>query len=197
MTACRLRPGDLTPVRYRLGWWPLIPLVVVAVALWAQRPDMDLPPPPSVERARSERAAERIAETDFQEPKPPHVQGPARVIDGDTLAIGGVKVRLEGVSAPEMSQPGGADAQSALAQLIGRWDVYCALTGRRSYEREVGVCLAERGSPIHGADLGQRMVTGGWALPCPRYSRRYVGLEPRDGLVQRLGYRAPDYCATK
>ena len=32
------------------------------------------------------------------------IQGPARVVDGDTLAIGGEKIRFFGVDAPEKAQ---------------------------------------------------------------------------------------------
>jgi len=32
------------------------------------------------------------------------ITGPARVIDGDTIAIGGERIRLHGIDAPEMKQ---------------------------------------------------------------------------------------------
>ena len=48
-----------------------------------------------------------------------------------------------------------------------------------------------------GTDLNAALVRGGWALSCPRYSRRYLGLEPKTGTVQRAGYRLPDYCVPK
>lgn len=182
-------------MKYRLGWWPIVPLVLVGIWAWSgQRNYPDFPPPPSAERAIAEIGAELRAAADFQEPKPPHVVGPARVIDGDTIDIRGTHVRLEGISAPELKERGGPEARDALAALIGKAEVYCALSGRRSYEREVAVCFPERGSPIHGIDLGGRMVSEGWALPCPRYSRAYLKAAPRDGLVQRIGYRAPSYC---
>jgi endonuclease YncB( thermonuclease family) len=182
-------------VRFRLGWWPLVPFMLVAVWMLSGRTTPDLAPSPSMERAITERAAERIRRTESEEPKPPHVVGAARVIDGDTLEVAGTRIRLEGISAPEMNERGGSDAKSALAALIGKWEVYCALSGYHSGNREVAVCFPERGSPIHGIDLGGRMVSEGWALPCPRFSRAYNNLPPPAGLVQRLGYVAPAYCA--
>ena len=35
-----------------------------------------------------------------------HLVGRARVIDGDTIVVGGVHVRLQGVAAPEVAHPG-------------------------------------------------------------------------------------------
>ena len=44
--------------------------------------------------------------------------GRARVVDGDTLAVGGIRVRLEGVAAPEIAHPGPALRKSrAVPQL--------------------------------------------------------------------------------
>lgn len=116
------------------------------------------------------------------------VSGQARVVDGDTIKVGSVTVRLKGIAAPERDEPGGADATEAMRRLIGGRSVRCELTGERTHGREVGYCTAG------GTDLNGEMVRGGWALSCPRYSRRYVGLEPKGGSVQRVGYALPAYC---
>ena len=110
------------------------------------------------------------------------LKGPARTIDGDTIEISGVSVRLKGIAAPERDEPGGAEATEAMRRLIGTQDVRCELTGERTHNRAVGYCSAG------GTDLNAAMVRGGLALSCPRYSRRYVGLEPSRGAVQRVGY---------
>jgi endonuclease YncB( thermonuclease family) len=114
--------------------------------------------------------------------------GHARTIDGDTIEIGAVPVRLKGIAAPERGEPGGAEATEAMRRLIGDREVRCELTGERTHRRAVGYCSAG------GVDLNGAMVRGGWALSCPRYSPRYVGSEPRAGIVQRVRYRLPDYC---
>jgi micrococcal nuclease len=116
------------------------------------------------------------------------VRGPARVVDGDTIKVGSVVVRLKGIAAPERAEPGGAEATDAMRRLVGSREVQCELTGERTHGREVGYCSAG------GTDLNGEMVRGGWALSCPRYSRRYVGLEPKAGSVQRAGYALPAYC---
>jgi endonuclease YncB( thermonuclease family) len=116
------------------------------------------------------------------------VTGQARVVDGDTIKVGTLTVRLKGIAAPERDEPGGAEATEAMRRLVGGRVVRCELTGERTHGREVGYCSAG------GTDLNGEMVRGGWALSCPRYSRRYVGLEPRSGPVQRTGYALPTYC---
>lgn len=117
--------------------------------------------------------------------------GHAKVIDGDTIEIGAVPVRLKGIAAPERDEPGGAEATEAMRRLIGGREVRCELTGERTHRRAVGYCTAG------GTDLNGAMVRGGWALSCPRYSARYVGLEPRSGAAQRAGYHRPPYCVAR
>jgi endonuclease YncB( thermonuclease family) len=114
--------------------------------------------------------------------------GHARTIDGDTIEIGGVSVRLKGIAAPERDEPGGPEATQAMRALIGDRDVRCALTGERTHGRAVGFCSTGN------VDLNGSMVRGGWALSCPHFSRWYVGTEPQQGTVQRIGYHLPPYC---
>ena len=56
------------------------------------------------------------------------VEGPARIIDGDTIDIAGERIRLHGIDAPESRQtciadgviwPCGKSATDALAEFIG------------------------------------------------------------------------------
>jgi endonuclease YncB( thermonuclease family) len=54
-----------------------------------------------------------------------------KAIDGDTIEIGAVPVRLKGIAAPERNEPGGAEATEAMRRLIGDREVRCALTGER------------------------------------------------------------------
>ena len=54
----------------------------------------------------------------------------AHVRDGDTIVIGpSTPVRLQGVHAPELDEPGGYEAQRFMAQLVTGERVECRLTG--------------------------------------------------------------------
>jgi endonuclease YncB( thermonuclease family) len=69
--------------------------------------------------------------------------GHARTIDGDTIEIGAVPVRLKGIAAPERDEPGGAEATEAMRRLIGDKEVRCELTGERTHRRAVGFAARE------------------------------------------------------
>lgn len=74
-------------------------------------------------------------------------------------------IRFEGIAAPEGSEPGGAEAAAAIEALVlGKEEVRCELTGKRTYDRCVAVCY------LDGADIEAIMVRVGFALDCPRYS---------------------------
>lgn len=108
------------------------------------------------------------------------VSGAARVIDGDTLEIGGTRVRLHGIDAPESAQrcradgrswPCGREATRALAGHIGGRPVACDERDRDRYGRTVGVCRVE------GEDVNAWMAAQGWAFAYRKYSTSYVGEE--------------------
>ena len=100
------------------------------------------------------------------------VHGAGFVRDADTLEVGGVFVRLEGVDAPELGTPEGEAARAWLMDYLSGKQVECRLTGEQTYDRYVGVCWAD------GQDLGAAVISAGHALDCARYSRgRYHHLE--------------------
>jgi endonuclease YncB( thermonuclease family) len=119
--------------------------------------------------------------------RPQDVVGRAEfVADGDTLAVAATLIRLQGIAAPEIEQPGGRQSRAALIRLVQGRRLHCRLTGERSYNRWIGTCRRE-----DGADLGAAMVAGGHARDCARYSDgRYADLEPRG--ARRLPL--PGYC---
>jgi endonuclease YncB( thermonuclease family) len=108
----------------------------------------------------------------------PAIVGAARVVDGDTLDIAGVRVRLEGIDAPEIAQicprritgtwPCGKVAAAALTKLIGKERVACESRGTDRYGRMLGVCF------VDGHDIDEAMVRNGLAWAFVRYSTRYV-----------------------
>jgi endonuclease YncB( thermonuclease family) len=107
----------------------------------------------------------------------PSVAGSAHVIDGDTIAIGEVRIRLEGIDAPELAQtcgrswrsawPCGREAAGHLERLVRGREVICRTKGYDAYGRMLGVCFAA------GLELNARMVQTGMAWAFARYSQSY------------------------
>ena len=101
---------------------------------------------------------------------PPAIAGDVRIVDGDTLALHGVRVRLAGIDAPETGTACGAceacgpTATAAPADLVGGGPVVCAPIGVDRYGRLVARCRAG------GVDLATAMVAAGWARDWPAYS---------------------------
>lgn len=108
------------------------------------------------------------------------VEGHARIIDGDTLEIESMRVRLAGIDAPEQRQvcwrpegawPCGRVARGVLEAMIAGRDVNCTPSGRDRYRRFIAVCR------VGSLDLNRAMVAGGWALAYRSISRTYVDAE--------------------
>lgn len=110
------------------------------------------------------------------------------VIDGDTLVSDQVRIRLAGIDAPELSQPGGAAARSHLISLIAGGSVRIEPTDKDKYGRVVARVYVRAG------DLGQLMVRDGYA--CAAYGRDYAAEEraarrSRAGLWAGSGISSP------
>ena len=110
------------------------------------------------------------------------VSGPASVIDGDSLTVSGVEVRLYGVDAPEGKQtcerdgqawPCGEAAAQQLRDLVAGKRVDCRGQGRDTFGRVLAVCSAGYG------ELNRTMVEQGWATAFRKYSDAYVASETR------------------
>lgn len=125
--------------------------------------------------------------------------GKARVIDGDTINIRAIQVRLEGIDAPETEQTCtgakgeiwqcGKTATQHLSGLIKGQDVICESTGQDRYGRMLAICrLAD------GTDLNAKLVRDGYALAFVRYLNRYVG-EERDAKNAKRGLWAGSFQA--
>lgn len=123
------------------------------------------------------------------------VSGVAHVIDGDTIHLTTdeaekvVKVRLQGVAAPERGHAGGLEATQFVEQLAEGRQVRCKLDGSRSKDRVVGVCFVE----VEGVskEIGAAVIEAGLARDCPRFSGgRYKTLEKPEA----AGLPYPSYC---
>jgi len=101
-------------------------------------------------------------------PEPPAVTGRASAVDGDTLRIGGSRVRLVGLDAVEFDQtcmdaggadwPCGRDARAFLDSLTRGGIAQCTASGRDRYRRILAHCAIDR------SDLGEQIVRAGWAV---------------------------------
>ena len=101
--------------------------------------------------------------------------GLASVIDGDTLEMHGVRIRLWGIDAPESSQLCrgedslqylcGAHAANDLDAFIARRPVNCVPVSLDQYGRTVATCS------VAGRDLAEWLVRNGLALDWPQYSK--------------------------
>lgn len=107
--------------------------------------------------------------------------GRAWIIDGDTLLVNQIKIRLAGIDAPELDEPWGRKSKWAMVNLCKGKTIHVDLTGETSYDRLVGTCyLAD------GTDIGAELVKKGLALDGSYYSQgKYIHLEP-GGARQRL-----------
>ena len=116
------------------------------------------------------------------------LEGVASAIDGDTIIIHNYKIRLNGVSAPELNEEGGNEAKQAMQKILENKTIKCSLSGRKSYERYIGVCW------IGAVDVGALLVLQGFARDCFRYSGgRYSALEPGPARYLPL----PQYCLAR
>jgi endonuclease YncB( thermonuclease family) len=117
------------------------------------------------------------------------------VVDGDTIDIHRIRIRLNGIDAPEHNQtcetagggnffdqfddpppprkeyPCGQRATIALRDFLGSRVVSCQQTGTDRFGRVLATCS------VDGADIGEWMVSQGWAIAYRKYSFAYVQAE--------------------
>lgn len=110
------------------------------------------------------------------------------VMDGDTVLLvregqhEPVKLRIEGIDAPETCQPGGAESRDALIRLALRKPVQVFDVGQDSYGRQIGRLS------VDGMDLGAEMVRTGmaWAYRFRTGKGPYADLQ-RQAQKQKIG----------
>ena len=109
----------------------------------------------------------------------------SHVRDVDTVELGGIAVRLNGIDGPELSTQVGQEAKLFMAELVLNREVVCNLTGESSHDRLIGTCY------LNGEDIGAIAIRNGFALDCRRYSGgRYAGLETGAAIasIERASY---------
>ena len=103
--------------------------------------------------------------------------GRVNVIDGDTIDVGDVRVRIHGIDAPEKAQT--CQSEQNLKWACGEWvnqQVRVRLQGQRAtckrvdtdkYGRAVATCF------VNGEDIGRGLVSDGLAFAYRKYSMAY------------------------
>ncbi|MEQ5829404.1 hypothetical protein J3456_18840 [Sulfitobacter sp. NFXS29] len=81
--------------------------------------------------------------------------------DGDTVVVGLVPIRLANLDCAESGTKSGDRATHQITRMVKGAQLRCTLEGRRSYDREVGVC-----SLPDGRDVGEILIAGGF---CQRW----------------------------
>jgi endonuclease YncB( thermonuclease family) len=113
------------------------------------------------------------------------VSGAARVIDGDSLVVGGREIRIKGIDAPEGRQvctrdgrewACGAAAADALKALVAGTSVTCRIESDDRFRRGLGACFAGR------TNLGEAMVESGFAVA---YGASYLTQEQEARAARR------------
>ena len=100
--------------------------------------------------------------------------GKCSVVDGDTIRIGKVSLRLAGIDAPELDHPWGQKAKWELIHLVKGQVITAKIDPDMSYDRLVATCYLP-----DGRDLSAEMVKRGLALDWPKFSGgKYKHLEP-------------------
>lgn len=108
------------------------------------------------------------------------------VRDGDTVEVGGIPIRLQGVSAPELKEPLGLKSKRFMVDLVQGKRVRCELNGQKNHDRRIGICYRQ------GKDIGAEVIKAGLALDCPRFSGgRYRSIEVA---AARGKIKLPGYC---
>ena len=89
------------------------------------------------------------------------------VVDGDTMRLNGIKIRLWGVNAPETDAYGGDRATDELQEQALLKKLSCVIRDRDKYGRIVAQCFRNK------QDIGAAIIRSGWARDYPRYSKGY------------------------
>ena len=112
-----------------------------------------------------------------------------RVVDGDTLTVAGVRIRLRGLDAPELKHRGGNEAREALRLIVGKSPLACRPDGTVTHDRIVATCFAGE------MDIAAELIRQGRALDCARFSGgAYASFETAEARTTQM--RA-SYCRVR
>ena len=127
------------------------------------------------------------------------VSGDLRILDGDTIEIGLLRIRIHAIDAPEDGQtcsargggtwPCGRIASDRIAELVGDAKLDCEPLERDLYGRLIARCL------VGDEDIGAAMVSEGLAWSYTQFSDDYVSLEGEARARGRNIWQAPTQTA--
>ena len=116
------------------------------------------------------------------------ISGTALIVDGDTIAISGMKVRLNGINTPERKQTCrkagvtwkcGYEAAEILREWTYTKEVRCIGDEKDRYGKLIADCF------VDGYNVNARLVYEGIALAYRRYSKKYVPEEDEAKAAKR------------
>jgi endonuclease YncB( thermonuclease family) len=93
--------------------------------------------------------------------------GRTHVLDGDTIVVSGIHIRLKGVAARKVvhpgadGEPGGEEAKAFMVELPEGQTAVCDLTRERTHGRRVGRCYRD------GQDVAKALIKAGPARELP------------------------------
>lgn len=103
------------------------------------------------------------------------------VVDGDTMRVNGIKIRVWGVDAPEIDQRGYQQATDVLKEKALLKNVSCVIRDRDRYGRIVAQCFRDKD------DVGAAVIRSGWARDYHRHSKGYYLKEEAAAKRDHLG----------
>jgi endonuclease YncB( thermonuclease family) len=119
-------------------------------------------------------------------------EGEMSVADGDSFAIGGRKLRLDGIDAPEYRQTCkdalgvawecGKAARSALEEMLRAPGLVCKADVTDRYSRSIATC-----SNAKILDIAAAQVASGWAVSSDFYGLRSYGSEEDSAKYAKRG----------
>ena len=100
-----------------------------------------------------------------------------KIVDGDTIHLGGEKIRFTGIDTPELKQTCikngiknfcGVTAREILIEKIADNKVECISEGKDQYKRTLAECF------VNNESLSSYLVRSGYAFAYRRYSKKFV-----------------------
>jgi endonuclease YncB( thermonuclease family) len=122
------------------------------------------------------------------------IVGDVAVVDGDSLRMGEMSIRLKGLDAPELKQsctragvayPCGRVAREALLKLVAGRKPRCRVQGRDRYGRSLAQCF------VDGSDVGATLVESGYAVGYGGYEREEARARSRSAGVWAGEFERP------